>query len=246
MYKYTIFKNRPFSHSMPFCSTILDIQHTEIKLKILLVLPKKDPSSGPQTTFRVPLPFWAPEWSDTKIFNKILFSWEKHEQENLQKTITGIWLKKFCARLCFPPHISATGRVRGILQLPRREEMRRLTLGDVLGHSAVVPEHTNSTIPWVSPCPEQPSEAPSNPNKSKKQIMKSALNILTEKKAWKYSVLSPKILEDLGIRYRWKSSKLYPALKSLYSALKWASYQAASPYTFYLQIFITVEGSVYN
>lgn len=163
MYKYTILRYRPFYHSMSFCSTILDIQHTEIKLTTSLVLPKEDPSSGPQTTFRTPLLIWSTKWSDTEIFDKIPFSWEEHEQENLQKIITGIWLKKFYARLCFPPPISAFGRVQGILQLPRRKEMRKLTLGDAPAH------------PWVSPCPEQLSEAPSNTNKSKKQIMKSAL-----------------------------------------------------------------------
>lgn len=167
---------------MPFCSTIWDIHHTETTT---LVLPKEDPNSGPQTTFRVPLPFWATEWSGTKIFDKIPFNWEKHKHKNLQKTTTGIWLKKSYARLCFPPRISATGRVQGIMQLPRRKEIRRLTLADALGHSAVVSESTNSTILWVSPCPEQLSEAPSNANKLKKQIMKSALNILTGKKGLK-------------------------------------------------------------
>lgn len=106
MYKYTIFRYRPFPHSMPFCSTILDIQHIEIKLTTSLVLPKEDPNSGPQTTFRVPLPFWATEWSDTEIFDKIPFSWEKRKQENLQKTITGIWLKKFYARLLSTSYLS--------------------------------------------------------------------------------------------------------------------------------------------
>lgn len=175
---------------MPLCSTTLDIQHIEIKLTTGLVLPKGDPSPGPQPTFRVPLPFGATEWSDTEIFDKIPFSWEEHEQETLQKTITGTWLKRFYARLCFPPHISANGRVQGILQLPRKKErewdereisMRKLTLGDVQAHSAVVPESTNSTVPRVSPCPEQLSEAPSNANKWKKQIIKSALKILTGK-----------------------------------------------------------------
>lgn len=168
---------------MPFCSTILDIQHTKIKLTTSSVLTKEDPNCGPQTTFRVPLPFWATEWSDTEIFGKIPFSWEKHEQEIYRGPLLVHDWKSFMQVFCFPPHIPATGRVQGILQVPRRKETRNFTLGDVLAHSSVVSESTNSTIPWVSPCPAQFSEAPSNPNKSKKQMMKSALNVLTGKKS---------------------------------------------------------------